>query len=296
MIAVALGGTVVFDSALLLTTDLDDGPAELTYTITKAPDFGDLLLDGVLVPLGGTFTQADVNNGRVSYLHDGVDETPDGFSFTVADGGESGVQPAAGIFMINVGFAGTLVELPLDEGSGTVAVDASGSLNDGTLVNGPTYEAATGDGSAFSVRFDGVDDFIDLGVVDVTGTGLTLAAWFNADSFPGSSNDPRLISKATGTAPDDHVFMLGTISVGSVVRLRARVRIGGSTTTLIASSGDLVPGVWRHAAVTYDGATLRLYLDAVEVGSTPLSGSVDVDPSAPVAVASTSPTGFGTPP
>ena len=36
---------------------------------------------------------------------------------------------------------------------------------------------------------------------------------------------------------------------------------GGSTTTLVASSGDLAPNEWRHAAATYDGAMLRLYLD-----------------------------------
>ncbi len=140
-----------------------------------------------------------------------------------------------------------LVVLALDEGNGTVAGDASGSGNDGTLVNGAVFEANTGDGSAFSVRLDGVDDFIDLGVVDVNGTGLTLAAWFNAASFPGPSRDPRIISKASGTAANDHVFMLGTIAVGAA-------------TTLIASSGDITPGVWRHAALTHDGITLRLYL------------------------------------
>ena len=109
----------------------------------------------------------------------------------------------------------SVVELPLDEGAGVVAGDASGNGNDGSLVNGAAFEATTGDGSAFAVRFDGVDDFIDLGPLDVNGTGLTLAAWFRADSFPGRSKDPRLISKATGTAANDHVFMLSTIRAGS---------------------------------------------------------------------------------
>jgi len=44
------------------------------------------------------------------------------------------------------------------------------------------------------------DDLIDLGPLDVSGPGLTLAAWFNADRFPGELRDPRLISKATGSA------------------------------------------------------------------------------------------------
>ena len=80
--------------------------------------------------------------------------------------------------------------------------------------------------------------------------------------------------------------MLSTIRFGSAVRLRARVRIDGRVTTLIAASGDLQTGVWQHAALTYDGSALRLYLDGVEVGSTPLSGALDMDPALPVAVGS----------
>jgi VCBS repeat-containing protein len=185
-----------------------------------------------------------------------------------------------------------LVALPLDEGSGSVAGDISGNGNDGVLVGGASFEANSGNGSAFAVRLDGVDDSVDLGFLDVNGSGLTLATWFNGDSFPGSSNDPRLISKATGVAADDHVFMLSTIKSGAEVRLRARVRVGGATTTLIADTGAISTGQWYHAAVTHDGSTLRLYLDGNEVGSTALSGSVDIDPSVAVAVGS-QPVGAG---
>jgi len=62
------------------------------------------------------------------------------------------------------------------------------------------------------------------------------------------------------------------------------VRVGGETTTLIAASGDLLTGVWQHGVLTHDGNTLRLYLNGVEVGSTPLAGVVDLDPAVTVAV------------
>ncbi len=178
-----------------------------------------------------------------------------------------------------------LMRLPLDEGSGTTAFDISGNGNNGTLLNGAAFESNSGDGSARSVRFDGVNDFIDVGVVDVNGSALTLAAWFNADGF---GDDPRIISKSSGSAANDHVFMLSTITAGAEERLRGRVRIGGSTTTLIASSGNLAIGQWHHSALTYDGSVLRLYLDAILVGSTSLSGAVDIDAAISVAVGSQS--------
>jgi hypothetical protein len=183
--------------------------------------------------------------------------------------------------------AQVVLHLPLDDLTGNVAADASGHGNNGTLVNGALFEPITPDGSRSAVRFDGVASRIDVPAVDPVGTGMTLAAWFRADSFPGRSLDPRIISKATGTKNDEHVFMLGTIATQGrprVPRLRARVRVDGSTTVVVATSGNIETGVWYHAAATYDGTAVRLYLDGIEVGSSPLTGVVDRAPQVPVAI------------
>lgn len=99
---VVVSGTMAINSDVLLTEDVDDGPAELTYTLTQLPEHGELRLNGVALPLGGTFTQEDVNNGRLTYVHMSVFLPPDEFRFTVADGGEDGVLPLEGIFLIFV--------------------------------------------------------------------------------------------------------------------------------------------------------------------------------------------------
>lgn len=98
--SVAKGGTLVINSALLRTVDADDGPAEITYRLTKLPDYGEVRLDGVAVPLDGTFTQEAINDGRVTYVHDGSNQRSDVFTFSVFDGGENGVMPAQGTFTI----------------------------------------------------------------------------------------------------------------------------------------------------------------------------------------------------
>ncbi|MEZ5276880.1 MAG: hypothetical protein R3F07_10920 [Opitutaceae bacterium] len=97
----------------------------------------------------------------------------------------------------------------------------AGNGNDATLQGGPVYEADTADGSAFAVHLDGVNDHISLGNLDVAGTGLTLAIGFKADSYP-ADRDPRLISKASSWAANDHIFMLNTTVSDSQNRLRGR--------------------------------------------------------------------------
>lgn len=100
--AVAKRGTLVIDSELLLTVSAGEGPTSLIYTIDRAPEYGEILLDGAPVPAGGTFRQDDVDNGRVTYRHLGATRKTDSFSFSVAGSGENGAQPAGGVFSINI--------------------------------------------------------------------------------------------------------------------------------------------------------------------------------------------------
>jgi len=73
-------------TALLQVTDDDQTASELTYTIGTATANGLLKLDGVNLSVGDTFTQEDIDNGLLSYLHDGSETTTDEFIFTVSDG------------------------------------------------------------------------------------------------------------------------------------------------------------------------------------------------------------------
>jgi VCBS repeat-containing protein len=96
------GSSLPIDASRLSAVDADDGPAELTYTLTVAPARGELLLDGVPLAEGGSFTQADVDNGLLAYAHGGADMLPDRFDLNLADGGENGVGPASVRFTIEV--------------------------------------------------------------------------------------------------------------------------------------------------------------------------------------------------
>jgi hypothetical protein len=166
---------------------------------------------------------------------------------------------------------------PLNEGAGSVTLDASGHGHTGTLVNGPQWTNGP------ALDFDGIDDHVDVGSLDVPGSALTLAAWIYPEDLANCvANDCRIISKATGTAEADHTFMLSTIQSGTDTRLRFRLETDGVTTTLIASSGNLPEDTWVHVAAVYDGSVMLLYFDGIQVGSTGKTGSLTTNAAVPV--------------
>ncbi len=170
----------------------------------------------------------------------------------------------------------------LDEGMGDTTADSSGKGHPGTI-QGATWVDGGWNGLGWCLDFDGNDDRVELGVIDVQGAGITLAAWINPDTF--NINDGRIISKANEWGENDHWWMLSTISP-SFLRFRLKTQ-GQTTTTLIAAQGSLNRGEWQHAAATWDGTRMRLYRNAVEVASAAKAGTaVATDPAVRAAIAS----------
>jgi hypothetical protein len=60
------------------------------------------------------------------------------------------------------------------------------------------------------------------------------------------------------------------------------IRLNGVTHNV--SGGSVTAGAWHHMAATWDGSTIRLYLDGVEVGATSATGVLAVDHTLPVTV------------
>ncbi len=152
----------------------------------------------------------------------------------------------------------------LDEGSGSTANDSAGSA-DGVL-HGPAWDSGQLNGA---LRFDGVDDYVDLGDIDMNGSALTIAFWFRADDF--GVHDARLISKATGVSEQDHDWMVSTLN-GS--QLRFRLKTNGATATLVSASGAITTGQWYHIAAVYDGSQMRLYKNGVQAAGQSKSGTI----------------------
>jgi hypothetical protein len=169
----------------------------------------------------------------------------------------------------NVGSATTLSTNPnlvtaysFDEGTGTVVNDASGHGNTGTISNA-TWTANGKFGQA--LVFNGTSSLVTIAdntLLNLT-TGMTLEAWVS----PGTGNTGwrDIIYKG-----NDNYYLEGSTSTGAP---GAGIMVGGSATETFGA-GALAPNVWKFLTATYDGTTLRFYVDGALVSSQPRTGSI----------------------
>lgn len=61
---------------------------------------------------------------------------------------------------------------------------------------------------------------------------------------------------------------------GNTLRPTWALVVGGSQTTLSVPA-DLAVGIWHHIGMTYDGTTMRAFVDGDEVASKSQSGALD---------------------
>jgi PKD repeat protein len=166
---------------------------------------------------------------------------------------------------------GLVAYWPLDDGGGPIASDQSGNGYAGDVI-GAVWDVGRFGGA---LNFNGVSDRVEVGTFDISGSEMTISAWFNADDF--DITDARIVSKSTGTAEPDHTWMLSTINDGGM-KLRFRIKTDGQTLTLIGTQ-TINSGEWVHAVAVYDGSQMRLYTNGVETGTRPKSGTITAAPS-----------------
>jgi len=149
------------------------------------------------------------------------------------------------------------------------ASDASGMGNDATVHGAQLTTDRNGNaGSAY--EFDGSDDYMTIAQDPTLNVDhVTLAAWINLDSY---KDDQRIISKETGTT---WPYSSYSLMVSDTDEQYLQFRIGIDTTRYMVTSPGVVPlHTWQHVAATYDGSTLRLYINGQEVATNAVTGVI----------------------
>jgi hypothetical protein len=156
----------------------------------------------------------------------------------------------------------------LDEGFGTVANDASGRANAGTLTNmaspaTPISGWQTEDQCVAGkcLAFDGSDDFIDMGnsgnINVASGNQYTLSAWI----FRTTSGVAQYILDKQQTGFKGYYVYANTSD------FCAGVPNGLGWNESCSSGANLALDKWTHISVTYDGSSQKFYKNGVLLNS-----------------------------
>ena len=141
-----------------------------------------------------------------------------------------------------------------DETSGNVAQDASGNGNNGTLKGDPQWVTGRIGGA---IQLDGVDDYVDVGSVGISGMDQrTIAGWVKA-----STTDIPPWTSVFGFAPDGDID--GTY-------FDIEVDDAGNYIVFVGGWGSIFTPVdtqWHHFAVTFTGEGGSWFLDGQLVDS-----------------------------
>jgi hypothetical protein len=185
---------------------------------------------------------------------------------------------------IQAGMTGPITSAPdlvarwgLDETRGTVVHDSTGTV-DGTLVagqyvTGTPFLSQSSPTVDHAVELNGRNAYV--GIAPTPDLGLktfTLETWFNRKGQSDTTSTGSggvvaipLIAKGRGEADGDTRdanYFLG-LRAGDNRLVADFEDTSGGVNHPILGTNPAPLGAWNHAALTYDGATLRLYLNGV---------------------------------
>jgi large repetitive protein len=170
--------------------------------------------------------------------------------------------------------AGLVAAYSFDEGTGTTVNDLSGNGNVGTVVNA-TWTSAAKYGNA--LVFNGTNSIVTVpnsATLQLT-NAMTLEAWVNPAVVANAWTD--VIYKY----PDNYYLE----ATSNSQKVPGGGNTVGATDSTIFGTTALTPNVWTNLTLTYDGTTLRLYVNGAQVSSV-------ATPSGPMAT-STNPLQIG---
>lgn len=169
----------------------------------------------------------------------------------------------AGLSFGNVAEDGLVAYWPFDEGAGKEAIDVTGNGHDGEFAGGPTWvEGKFGTG----LEFDGEEDHVVVAddAAFAIEENITLMAWFSPNDDLTSR---RLMVK------NDSIFVI--FDFGNPTSIDFLVKPDNTFAESTTTAWDV--GTWYHFAGTFDGKTMKVYVNGELEGET--DNGVPIAPS-----------------
>lgn len=149
-----------------------------------------------------------------------------------------------------------------EDAPGAPVRDSSGAGNDGRSAAGTSTPTRIVGVHGAALHFDGDDDVVMPDSGRLEPPRLTVEAWVRNRGTPG--NHRYVVSKGA-TACETSSYGLYTGSSGGLAFYVAGA--DGYTVSAQSLPSAVWDGAWHHTAGTYDGDTVRLFVDGAQVGS-----------------------------
>jgi len=150
-------------------------------------------------------------------------------------------------------------------GSGTAWRDASGTGNNGTLLNGVSYES-TNNGT---LVFNGTDQYSSVpqsATNNITSNQITFGGW----CFPTISNKYQHILVKNVNESRQYGMWLSQNGTSQIFRNLNGVVSQGN----VSISTNWGVNVWNYIILVYNGSTIKIYLNGNEVFSEAATGNI----------------------
>ena len=155
----------------------------------------------------------------------------------------------------------TIVGLWLfDEGSGKSVKDSTGNVKNGEIIN-----AKWVDGKFIkALEFEGAanESYVSIPHSDILNQEIfTVAAWINV---PGTSGWQTILAKDAMDIGAEELRTYGMFVISGQTGVHYSFKSKNKTHNTVNGKAAVADGKWHHVAMTYDGTTLRGYVDAVK--------------------------------
>ncbi len=145
-------------------------------------------------------------------------------------------------------------------GSDSVTATLSGVSNSITVLS------SGGGGSAFSVVYNGSDSYVRVPDPMTSFTAVSMAAWIKV------ANGDFYVVGDTRNGTSGFLFYVNNVGGG-------KMRVFGNLPTDLSGATSVDDGAWHHVAMTWNGTTLKIYVDGSE-DATATQGIDFVSPAA----------------
>ena len=132
-----------------------------------------------------------------------------------------------------------------------------------------TTGTSIADTGGYALQFDGTDDLLNCGngnSLQITGDKITLEAWINVNEFKSQPFAGSIIVKDQGSNSSGYMIRCGGNGI-------INFNIGnGSWHEINSPANSIQLNSWQHVATTYDGNTMKIYIDGELIAQSNIPG------------------------